>query len=216
MYIWYNVGLSKTRAPQKVYNKPTKSFYLVGIQHLVAKLLTNPGLTICKVPWKGSQQKVFTTKSIYWCVLDVFFLRVQGCYANRSFSIKNRSESEKWRGQDPSCSWGTMITTWAKSRPGHKILNGQENYSKGTNPLVQTSLRTESSYLKVLITLKFHICFFLNRGIYERLVSDMTFQMWRQRADMHNVVHSLLQGYTGIGKLGNGRMSKKLLPRMPT
>jgi hypothetical protein len=109
-----------------------------------------------------------------------------------------------------------MITTWAKSRPGHNILNGQENYSKGTNPLVQTSLRTESSYLKVLMTLKFHICFFLNRGIYERLVSDMTFQMWRQRADMHNVVHSLLQGYTGIGKLGNGRMSKKLLPRMPT
>jgi hypothetical protein len=59
-----------------------------------------------------------------------------------------------------------MITTWAKSRPGHNILNGQENYSKGTNPLVQTSLRTESSYLKVLITLKFHICFFEPRHIW--------------------------------------------------
>lgn len=120
MYLWYNVGLSKTRTPQKLYNKPTKSFYLVGIQHLVAKPLTNPGLTICKVPWKGSQQKVFTTKSIHWCVLDVFFLRVQGCYANRSFSIKNGSESEKWRGQVPSCSWGTMITTYKTCKSGRK------------------------------------------------------------------------------------------------
>ena len=58
------MGLSQTRAPQKVYNKSTNPYYLVGLQHLVAMYSKYSG--------RGPNQRI-QHKSIYWCLLDFFF-----------------------------------------------------------------------------------------------------------------------------------------------
>ena len=77
--IWYNMGLSQTGVPQKVCNKPTNPYYLVGIQHLVAMAPKQPRAddreflaTVNAL--EGVPTKRIQHKPIYWYVLDVFFL----------------------------------------------------------------------------------------------------------------------------------------------
>ena len=94
------MGLSQTGVPQKVCNKPTNPYYLVGIQHLVAMAPKQPRAddreflaTVNAL--EGFPTKRIQHKPIYWYVLDVFFCKYD--YADRSFSRPKTGPNQKSR-----------------------------------------------------------------------------------------------------------------------